>query len=204
VLEAAEEARVFFVSATSQVHRSGVSCSPMKTPDTTLNPLLPFQLDPEPATETLTAFGGLPLVAQTYRSLSLPQSVAQHVPLKQRQRGFDEATLVESFVLLNAADGDCLEDFRRLPEDPGLPTLLGHVLPLPDTARKFLYAFHRDEALVTAKAQVNVDLMRAVAARCPDQRIATIDQDATIHERHKREALTHYEGASGYQPMTAV
>jgi hypothetical protein len=36
----------------------------MKTPDTTRNPLLPFQLDPEPATETLTAFGGLPLVAQ--------------------------------------------------------------------------------------------------------------------------------------------
>ena len=53
-------------------------------------------------------------------------------------------------------------------------------------------------------AQVNVDLVRAVAARCPDQRIATIDQDATIHESHKREALPHYEGGRGYQPMTAV
>jgi hypothetical protein len=197
----------------------------MKTPDTTPNPLLPFQLDPEPATETLTAFGGLPLVAQTCRSLGLPQSVAHHLHLKQRQRGMAEATMVESFVLLNAAGGDCLEDFRRLAEDPGLPTLLGHALPLPDTARKFLYAFHRDEALVTAKAQrpagqtvfipeeteplqglaqVNVDLVRAVAARCPDQRIATIDQDATIHESHKREALPHYDGGRGYQPMTAV
>jgi len=203
----------------------GVSCGLMKTPNPTPNPLLPFQLDSEPVTDTLTAFGGLPLVAQTCRSLGLPQSVARHVPLKQRQRGFDEATLVESFVLLNAAGGDCLEDFRRLAEDPGLPTLLGHALPLPDTARKFLYAFHRDEALVTAKAQrpvgqvafipedtaplqglaqVNVDLVRAVAARCPDQRIATIDQDATIHESHKREARAHYEGGRGYQPMTAV
>ena len=53
-------------------------------------------------------------------------------------------------------------------------------------------------------AQVHVDLVRAVAARCPDPRIATIDQDATIHESHKREALTHHEGGRGYQPMTAV
>lgn len=197
----------------------------MKTPDTLPNSLLPFQLDPEPATETLTALGGLPLVAQTFRSLGLPQSVARHLRLKQRQRGLDEATMIESVVLLNAAGGDCLEDFRRLAEDPGLPTLLGHALPLPDAARKFLYAFHREEALVMAKgqrpagqvafipeeteplqglAQVNVDLVRAVAARCPDQRIATIDQDATIHESHKREARAHYEGGRGYQPMTAV
>lgn len=197
----------------------------MKTPDITPNPLLPFPLDPEPATETLTAFGGLPLVAQTYRSLGLPQSVARHLRLKQRQRGLDEATLVESVVLLNAAGGDCLEDFRRLAEAPGLSTLLGHALPLPDAARKFLYAFHCEEALVTAQAQrpagqtvfipaepeplpalaqVTVDLVRAVAARWPDQRIATIDQDATIHESHKREALAHYDGGRGYQPMTAV
>lgn len=181
--------------------------------------MLPFQLDPEPATETLTAFGAdLPLVGAA-------QSVARHLRLKQRQRGLDEATLVESFVLLNAAGGGGLEDFRRLAEDPGLPTLLGHALPLPDTARKFPYAFHRDEAIATAKAQrpagqvafipeeteplqslaqVNVELVRAVAARCPEQRVATIDQDATIHESHKREALAHDEGGRGYQPMTAV
>lgn len=197
----------------------------MKTPTPTPNPLLPFQLDPEPAPEMLTAFGGLPLVAQTYRSLGLPQSGARPLHLKQRQRGLDEATLVERFVLLNAAGGDCLEDFRRLAEDPGLPTMLGHTRPLPDTARTFLDAFHRDEALGTAQAQrpvgqvvfipedtaplpgvaqVNVDRVRAVAARCPDQRIATIDQDATLHESHKREALAHDEGGRGYQPMTAV
>ena len=79
----------------------------MHTPNTTPNPLLPFQLDPDPATETLTAFGGLPLVAQAFRSLGLPQSVAQHLHLTQRQRGFDEATMVERVVLLNAAGGDC-------------------------------------------------------------------------------------------------
>lgn len=65
----------------------------MKTPKTTSNLLLPFRIDPKPANDTLTAFGGLPIVAQTFRSLGLPQSVAKHLHLKQRQRGFDEATL---------------------------------------------------------------------------------------------------------------
>ncbi len=197
----------------------------MKTPNTTPTPLLPFQLDPEPAAETRTAFGGLPLVAQTCRSLGLPQSVTRHLRLKQRQRGLDEATMVESVILLNAAGGDCLEDVRRLAEDPGLPTLLGHALPVPDAVRTFLYAFHREDAIVTAQtqrpagqsvfipeeteplqglAQVQVDLIRAVAARCPDQRIATIDQDATIHASPKREALPHDDGGRGSQPMTAV
>ncbi|MEK7747560.1 MAG: hypothetical protein AAB300_00570, partial [Nitrospirota bacterium] len=47
----------------------------MKTPTLTPNLSLPFQIDPTPATDRLTAFGGLPLVAQTYRSLGMPQSV---------------------------------------------------------------------------------------------------------------------------------
>jgi hypothetical protein len=35
-------------------------------------------------------------------------------------------------------------------------------------------------------------------------RLATVDQDATIIESHKRNALAHYEGGRGYQPMVAV
>jgi hypothetical protein len=36
------------------------------------------------------------------------------------------------------------------------------------------------------------------------QRIATVDQDATIIESHKRAAYCHYEDGRGYQPMVAV
>lgn len=46
--------------------------------------------------------GGVPLVVQTFRSVGLPASVRQHVRVKQRDRGYDEATMVESFVILNA------------------------------------------------------------------------------------------------------
>ena len=36
------------------------------------------------------------------------------------------------------------------------------------------------------------------------QRIATVDQDATIIESHKQAAYCHYDEGRGYQPMVAV
>jgi hypothetical protein len=39
-----------------------------------------------------------------------PEGVDRHLHLKQRQRGFDEASYVESFSVLNALAGDCLEE----------------------------------------------------------------------------------------------
>lgn len=192
-------------------------------------PTLPMDLDleisPTPAAESLTALAGLSLVARTFRSLGLTESVARHVVIKKRDRGFSEAEMVESLVLLNAAGGDCLDDLVRLQADPGLSTMLGHAIPSPEAARKFLYSFHDDKLIDEAKAarkadqiafipeetaplyglgQVNVDLVREVARRAPGQTIATVDQDATIQESRKREALAHYEGGRGYQPMLAV
>jgi len=186
---------------------------------------LPFQLEPEPAPEVLTGYGGIPMVVQTLRSMRMPQSIQQHVRIKERQRGYDESTFVESFIVLNAAGGDCLEDFGRLREDSGLAELLGHVMPSAEAARKFLYEFH-DEAKIEASkqqlrlgdisvipeetaalrglAKVNHDFVEEFGRRCPDQKIATVDQDATIVESHKREALRTYEGERGYQPMLAV
>jgi hypothetical protein len=43
-----------------------------------------------------------------------------------------------------------------------------------------------------------------IRERCADQKIFTVDQDATIIESRKREALYTYEGSRGYQPMLAV
>jgi len=186
---------------------------------------LPFQLDPEPAPEILTAFGGLPMVVQVFRSMRLPQAVGQHVQIKERQRGYDEATFVESFVVLNAAGGECLEDFERLREDTGLAEMLGHAMPSPEAARKFLYEFHDESKIEASNQQMSLGDLTAIpdesrplrglaatnrefiaefARRCADQKIATVDQDATIIESHKREARMTYEGERGYQPMLAV
>lgn len=195
-----------------------------RKPSPTESPL-PFTFDPKPLEETLTSYGGLPLVVQAFRSLGLPGSVQREVQTKSRQRGFDEATFVESFLVLNALGGECLEDFDRLREDSGLASMLGHVVPSPEAARKFLYAFHDEGLIAAAQAargpdetayipeessalrglgRVNRECVWQVGQRCPDQRVATVDQDATIIESHKQEALRSYEGERGYQPMVAV
>ena len=181
----------------------------IEKPSPTELPLL-FEIDPEPAQEVLTAWGGVPLVVQTLRSLGMPASVKQHVRIKERQRGFDEATFVESLVILNAVGGECADDFQRLREDAGLPELIGHEVPSPSVARTFLNAFHEDEKIEEAKKRrgpeqiafipeenepleglglVNREFIHRLGERCPDQQIATVDQDATIIESRKREAL---------------
>jgi hypothetical protein len=106
-------------------------------PSPTESPLL-FEVDPEPLPEILTALGGVPLVVQAFRSLGLPALVKEHVRIKERQRGYDEATLAESFVILNAVGGECIDDFVRLREDAGLSEMVGHEMPSPSVARKFL------------------------------------------------------------------
>jgi hypothetical protein len=184
-----------------------------------------FEIDAEPSEECLTALGGLPLFVRTARSLDVPGSVRRNLALKQRDRGFDEATYIESFLVLNAAGGDCLEDFDCLREDRGVAAILGHAVPSPEAARKFLYQFHDADKIAQAQrdlplgevsyvpeesaplrglAQVNRDVVRELARRCAGERIATIDMDATVIESWKREAKATYEGGSGYQPMVAL
>ena len=186
---------------------------------------LPFEYDWEPAAEVLTAYAGLPLFVRALRSFNVPGSVQQHLHLTQRQRGFDEATYVESLLVLNALGGDCLEDFDRLREDAGLAQMLGHQLPSPEAARKFLYCFHDEERIEQAQAelpvgqvsyipseseplralaQVNQELVQTIGRRCADQKIATVDLDATVIESWKREAKPTYQGGTGYQPVLAL
>jgi hypothetical protein len=162
---------------------------------------------------------------QALRSLGLPASVQRQVRIKQRQRGDDEAPRVESFVILKAAGGESLEDLARLGEDGGIAEMLEHAIPSPEAGRNFLYEFHVEAKIAEAKqplslgqgadipgenealqglAQVHGDLIQALGERCPDQKIATVDQDATIIASRKREAKPPYEGERGYPPMLAV
>jgi hypothetical protein len=193
-------------------------------PSPTESPLL-FEIDPEPLSETLTAWGGAALAVRAFRSLGLPASIQRQVHIKQRERGYDEATMVESFVVLNALGGECLEDFSHLRGDGGLKEMLGHEIPSPEAARQFLYQFHGVEKMEEAKqrrgaeqiafipeendaltglGEVNRELVQELGRRCPEQGIATVDQDATIIESRKEQALRSYEGERGYQPMLAM
>lgn len=185
---------------------------------------LGFEYDEGHSEQSLTALAGIPLLVQAFRSLGLPGSVRRNVSLKQRQRGFDEATYIESFVILNAAGGECLDDFAYLRKD-AVSELIGHQLPSPEAARKFLYQFHEEEKVEQARqclaegktsyiveesealqglGRVNTDLVQELARRGEPQKMATIDLDSTVIESWKQQAQPTYQGGRGYQPLLAL
>lgn len=70
--------------------------------------------------------------------------------MKQRERGLDEGTYVESFLVLKAVVGDCLEGFDQLREAADLEQMLSYAAPSAEAARKFLYRFHEQERIEQA------------------------------------------------------
>jgi hypothetical protein len=162
-----------------------------------------------------------------YRSLGLPDLIAANLSLRQRQRGFSEAQFVESISLLQAVGGECPEDMHLLGGDDCLERGLSYHPPKATAVREFLERFHdknleqlRPERAVQksfifpssvpvgALQRVQSGLVRRIAKlyekQGQPQRIATVDQDATIIESHKQAAYCHYEEGRGYQPMVAV
>jgi hypothetical protein len=187
----------------------------------------PFVLDPRPLHEATSPHAGLLGVSRAYRALGLPDLIAANLPLRKRQRGFSEAQLIESVCLLQNVGGECPEDMHLLAGDACLERGLGYRPPKATAVREFLERFH-DKALeklrperevqksfifpssapVSALQQVQSGLVRRIAKlyekHGQSQRIATVDQDATIIESHKQAAYYHYEEGRGYQPMVAV
>ena len=187
----------------------------------------PFVLDPRPLEESSSPHAGALATSRVFRSLGLPDLIVANLALRQRQRGFAEAQMIESLILLQTIGGDCPEDIRLLAGDACLERGLGYRPPRATAVREFLDRFH-DEALeaqrpprslqksfivpssqaVQGLQNVQAGAVRRIARRYAQhgqaQRIATIDQDATIIESHKEAALAHYEGGRGYQPMVAV
>lgn len=186
----------------------------------------PFVIDPHPLTGATTSRAGLSAGSRVIRSLALPGQIAANLPLRQRQRGYDPACLVEPLILLHLAGGDCMEDIQMLREDVGITKILGYQVPSPRCVGDFLDAFHDQNLIRKAQAdatkqgylafipsptplleglgRVLQGNIRAIGQRNPNLTTATIDQDATIIESQKHTAQWTYEKMQGYQPMLAV
>ena len=187
----------------------------------------PFVLDPRPLEEASSPHAGALAISRVFRSLRVPELIAANLALRQRQRGFAEAQMIESIAMLQAIGGDCPDDIRLLAQDLCLERGLGYRPPKATALRGFLERFHDEEleelrppreqqksfivpssgpvaGLQNVQAGVVRRIAKAYAGQGQAQRIATIDQDATIIESHKAAALPHYEGGRGYQPMVAV
>jgi len=187
----------------------------------------PFVLDGRPLQEATSPHAGLLSVSRAHRSVGLPDLVAANLSLRKRQRGFSEAQFIESISLLQAVGGECPEDMHLLSGDGCLERGLGYCPPKATAVREFLERFH-DKDLeklrpkrevqksfifpssepVSALQQVLSGQVRRIARLYENQgqrqRLATVDQDATIIESHKQAAYYHYEEGRGYQPMVAV
>jgi hypothetical protein len=178
---------------------------------------LPFQVQIVEGSGAVTAYAGLPLVIEAFRSLGLARTVREQLHFKQRLRGYAEATCVETLVALLAAGGECVDDVRVLRADRGLLRLWGRPgLPAAETLRAFLNRFHDERAVAArvehtayippesaglrALAAVHEQLLRSLQERS-EQAHATLDADATVIASDKRTALPVYEGGTGYQPL---
>lgn len=183
--------------------------------------ILPYRLEVTALNDGLTSHAGLPLVGETMRALELDRATYERLHLQQRNGGLTDYQKVEAIVVLMAAGGDCYDDMAVLRSDEGLQRLLGYSLPSPDSVRAFVNAFHDEQLIEQAKAgrgpnakayipaegehlralaAVNVALCHAVAHQ-GKSKTATLDHDATIQESHKTQAMPHYKGGVGYQPV---
>lgn len=187
----------------------------------------PFVLHPQPLSEATSAHAGALATSRAFRSLGFPNLIDSHLKLYRRKRGFSEAQMIESVLLLQTIGGDCPEDIGLLATDQCLQRGLGYQPPKVTAVREFLELFH-DQCLEASRPPQQVQLSFIVPAsdatkglqrvqaggveriaalyeqRGDGQRIGTVDQDATLIESHKRAAFAHYQGGRGYQPMLAV
>jgi hypothetical protein len=187
----------------------------------------PFVLDQRPLKEATSAHAGVLATSRAFRSLGYPDLIEAQLRLYRRRRGLSEAQMIEAIVLLQTLGGECPQDIGLLADDHCLQRGLGYEPPRVTALREFLQLFHdaelealrppREDQLsfivpssgpLVALQQVQAGGVQKIAklyeSRGIGQRIATIDQDATIIESHKRTALAHYQGGRGYQPMIAL
>lgn len=200
--------------------------------------VLRFKYEEEKHSTGMTGLAGLPLYLDLMQAMRLPEMIGRHLQVKQR--GWTDAEMVVSLMLLNMAGGDCVEDLSKVQKDDGFCRILRRVeqegmrrkerreverrwrkerwrsVPSPSAVFRYLSAFHdldqhkrREEGKafipvpnehLRGLGKVNQGMAAFMQKRDP-QKIATLDQDATLVETAKRDALFSYQGFKSYQPL---
>lgn len=167
--------------------------------------------------EDVTPWAGAALLVELYRKAGAEAAAERALPRKKSSKGLKEEQMVESFVLLSALGGDCIDDMKRLRDDKGLEAILGYRPPAPETARQWLDKFH-DEKLMADKpiqrAFIPLESAPLAGLREPNRQVmwtyidklrpgwqVTLDVDAHLVETAKANARYCYEGYRALQPM---
>ena len=69
--------------------------------------------------EEVTPWAGASVLVELYRRVGVQAAVERALPRKKSPKGLTQGQMVESFVLLSALGGDCIEDMERLRTDGG-------------------------------------------------------------------------------------
>lgn len=167
--------------------------------------------------EAITPHAGVTLLVELGRMSGVMTTAERCLPAKQSPKGLGQGQFVESFVVLSALGGECVDDFELLRADEGLRVILGYKLPAAPTARQWLDLFHDPELLKDRPVQgsfIPQESSRLAALRSVEERtihayvvavkpgpLVTLDVDAHLVESAKSTALMSYEGFRGYQPL---
>jgi len=167
--------------------------------------------------EISTPWAGVSLLVDLFRHLGMNETANKVLPAKKSAKGLKHGQMVESFVLLSALGGDCIDDMKRLRDDAGMAGILGYRPPAPETARQWLDGFHNEALMAGQPVQGSfippesrtlaglTELNRRtiwayVEALKPGWDI-TLDVDAQLIETSKAIARYCYEGYKAFQPI---
>jgi len=166
--------------------------------------------------EASTPWAGASLFVELFRRSGVDGVANKVLPAKGSAKGLKQGQTVESFALLSALGGDCIEDMQRLRDDDGLSGILGYRPPAPETARQWLDRFHDESLMVPplqgcfippeSKPLAGLKEVRRrtvwayVEAVHPGWDV-TMDVDAQLIETNKANAQYCYEGYKAFQPI---
>jgi hypothetical protein len=167
--------------------------------------------------EVVTPWAGASALVEAYRRYGVGDAADGALPRKKTSKGLSQGQMTESFVLLSALGGECIEDMERLRQDKGLEAMLGYQMPAPETARQWLDKFH-DEELMPGQPQqgafIPVESAPLAGLREPNRQViwsyiekmkprqeVTLDVDAHLVETTKANAFYCYDGYKAFQPI---
>jgi hypothetical protein len=166
--------------------------------------------------EVVTPWAGASTLIEAYRSNGVGEAADRALPGKKTAKGLSQSQMTESFILLSALGGECVEDIEKLRQDEGLGAMLGYQVPAAETARQWLDRFH-DEELMSVQPQgafIPIESAPLAGLREPNRQViwsyiekmkpgleVTLDVDAHLVETTKANAFYCYDGYKAFQPI---
>ena len=170
--------------------------------------------------ELTTTWSGASLLIDLYRKLELEQLANRVLPAKKSAKGLTPGQTAETFVLLSALGGECIEDVERLREDEGLTAMLGYRPPAPETARQWLDRFHDgnlfeekplqgtfippESPALNGLRELNRRIIWSYVKNMNTGLEVTLDVDTQLIETYKAQAHHCYEHYKAFQAMKVV